>query len=114
MKKRWEEIIDAVSVVKPECVNTERINMMLDLDMTVDAQALDNLYILGALSLDEYKRRMSRHVEYMKEVIHWAEERIKTANEKGTEYNPMIFYGFGRAYMGAGIEEKLQKDDANG
>lgn len=114
MDEKWRAIIDCISAVKPECVNAEKIKMMLDFDRTTDMQVLDNLYILGVLSLEEYKQRASCRIEWMKESIHWAEERVKMANEKGTEYDPMIFYGFGRAYMGAGIESELQKSNANG
>lgn len=104
MNEKWRAIIDSISVVKPECVNAEKILMMLDFDRIADTQVLDNLYILGVLSLEEYKKKMASRIDWMKESIHWAEEQLKSAEEKGKDYNPMIFYGFGRAYLGAGIE----------
>ena len=109
MNEKWRALIDSISSVKPECVNTEKVLMMLDFDRTADTQVLDNLYILGVLSLEEYKKRMALRIEWMKESIHWAEEQLKRAEEKGKDYNPMGFYGFGRVYMGAGIESGFKK-----
>lgn len=108
MNEKWRAIIDLISVVKPECVNVEKVLMMLDFDRNADTQVLDNLYILGVLSLEEYTKRMVSKIEWMKKSIYWEEERLKSAEEKGKNYNPMIFYGLGRTYLGAGIENGLK------
>lgn len=110
LSKRWERIIETISSVKLESVNTERVKQLLTYDMEVDAQVLDNLYILGVLTLDEYKEKMSWYIENLKGRAKCAEEQLKNANEKGDKYNPMIFYGFGNTYMGAGIADKSHEN----
>lgn len=107
MTDRWQKIIETLSVVKSESVKVDTIKSMLDYDRTFDSQVLDNLYILGILSLDEYKARIAAYIERLKETIHWAEDQLKTADEKGAYYNPMIYYGFCSPYRGAAIENKV-------
>lgn len=50
MTNRWEDIILTLSIMKPEAVDKERINMMLLMDETVDLQTIDNLQSLGVLT----------------------------------------------------------------
>ena len=111
MCERWQRIIDSISYVKPEAIDKEKIKDMLKYDYTHDEQVLDNLYLLGVLTLDEYKEFMVRQLERAKEHIHWLEKRFKDANENGENYNPMIYYGFGGPYFGAAVDFKLNRRD---
>lgn len=104
MCQKWQQIIESISYVKPEAIDKEKIKNMLQYDYTHDEQVLDNLYLLGVLTLDEYKRFMERQLERAKSRVHWLEEQLKAANEKGNEYNPLIYYSFGAPYFGAAID----------
>lgn len=109
MTEKWTAIIDAISIVKPESVNADRIKQMLDYDWTVDAQVLDNLYILKVLTLEEYKSKMSSCIKWHKDIIKKEKERLQAAYDRGEDYDPMAFYGFGAAYRGAAIENEIHK-----
>lgn len=110
MNERWEKILESISYIKPECVDKEKIKSILQYDRTHDAQVLDNLYLLKVLTIDEYKATLSKYADRVKEETQWIDKRLDMVNEKGEEYNPMMFYGFGRAYMGAAIEYEGNKD----
>lgn len=107
MTGKWQAIIDTISVVSKDSIRKDKIKSMLDYDRTVDEQVLDNLYIAEILNLAEYKYRMSQFVVRSMESTHFAKERIKEAEEKGDNYDPMMFYGFVRPRMGNPIEEKI-------
>lgn len=92
MCQKWQQIIESISYIKPDMIDKEKIKNMLQYDYTHDEQVLDNLYLLGVLTLDEYKRFMERQLETEKEHIRWLEERLKDANENGDKYNPLIYY----------------------
>lgn len=109
MTARWEQIIESISYVNPETIDKEKIKSMLKYDRTHDEQVLDSLYLLKVLTSDEYKDVLSKYAERLKERMRYVDERLKMAEEKGNEYNPMIFYGFGRAYMGGAIEYEGHK-----
>lgn len=109
LSARWEQIIESISYVKHDTIYKEKIKSILKYDRTHDDQVLDSLYLLKVLSLDEYKEYISKYADRLKEAVQWVDERIKVADEKGDEYNPMIFYGFGRGYMGAAIETESHK-----
>ena len=111
MCEKWQQIIDSISYVKPETIDKEKIKKMLQYDYTHDEQVLDNLYLLGVLTLDEYKELMEKQVEQEKTKIQWLEKRLKDANENGGKYNPMIYYGFGGPYFGAAVDFKLNRRD---
>lgn len=109
MCERWQRIIDSVSYVKPETIDKEKIKNMLKYDYTHDEQVLDNLYLLGVLTLDEYKEYIERRIDWVKSNLKWLEERLKDANENGEKYNPMAYYGFGGPYFGAAVDFKLNR-----
>ena len=111
MCERWQRNIDSISYVKPETIDKEKIKKMLKYDYTHDEQVLDNLYLLGVLTLDEYKEFMGRQLERAKEHIHWLEERLADADKNGEKYNPMAYYGFGGPYFGAEVDFKLNRRD---
>lgn len=106
LSHRWERIIDAISYIKPECIDSEKLKLVLDYDMEVDSQVLDNLYILGIINIDEYKYRMNRYIDLLESKIRYTKLQLKTAEENGTEYNPMLFYGLNSSYKGAAIQDK--------
>lgn len=110
MSSRWEHIIESISYVKPECIDKEKIKSILRYDRTHDAQVLDNLYLLKVLTRAEYKAALSKYADRVREEMQWIDKRLDMVNEKGDEYNPMIFYGFGRPYMGAAIEYEEHKN----
>lgn len=110
LSHRWERIIDAISYVNPECIDSEKLKRVLYYDTEVDAQVLDNLYILGVLTLDDYKGRMSKYIQHMKLSIDYAEKRIETANEQGKKFDPMIFYCCTTGYRGAAIQDGANFD----
>ena len=111
MCEKWQQIIDSISYVKPETIDKEKIKKMLQYDYTHDEQVLDNLYLLGVLTLDEYKELMGRQLEQAKANVQWIEKRLKEANENGKKYNPMIYYAFGGPYFGAAVDFKLNRRD---
>lgn len=110
LSEKWKNIIELLSVIHKDSININRLRLVLDCDMEVDSQVLDNLYILGIIPLEEYKARMSKYIERMKNCVEFAEKQLNTANDKGNNYNPMIFYGLNRAYFGAAIENKMTED----
>lgn len=110
MTEKWEKIIDALSVVKPECVNRDKIKQMMQYDYTVDEQVLDNLYLLGVLTLDEYKERIASRIQHMKGVLKFAEDRLQQANEKVEKFNPLIYYACCGPYRGAVIETEINTE----
>lgn len=113
LSNKWKTIIDALSVINPESVNKEKIDLMLSYDMEVNSQVIDNLYMLGLLSLDDYKKRMSKYIEHLKESILFAEKELETAIEKDDEYDPIIFYAFKFPSKGTEIENKLNQNFFN-
>lgn len=110
MTEKWETIINCLSVVKSECVNMEKIRMMLDYDQTADEQVIDNLYVLKLIPLDEYKKRMEKRLGHLKEVLNETERRLEYAIEKGDDFNPIIFYACAFPYRGTAIENELNED----
>lgn len=110
MTKRWETIIDALSVIKPECANMEKIRLMLDYDPTADAQVLDNLYMLKLIPIEEYKERMEKHIKNLKSSLMFAEERVKDASEMGENFDPMVYYALAFSGRGTAVENALNED----
>lgn len=111
MTAKWEQIIESISYVNPETIDKEKIKGVLKYGRMHDTQVIDNLYLLKVLTIDEYKAELSRCIDIMKDHIKWAGERLKDAEKRGEQYNPLIYYGFGRAYMGGGIEGEWHKPD---
>lgn len=107
---RWERIIDAISYVKPECIDIEKIKRVLDYDREFDSQVLDNLYILGLLSLDEYKIRLSKYIDRLQEGVEFAQDKLKRAEDMGDKFDPMIFYCCTMGYRGAAVQDKENFD----
>lgn len=110
LTEKWKDIITVLSIIKKDCVDMKKIKNMLDYDVDVNSQVLDNLYVLGIITLDEYKLRMEVCIDRIKNEVKYAEEQLAEANEKGDEYDPMIFYSLSRMFYGAGIEYKLTTD----
>lgn len=111
MTKRWETIIDSLSVVNQECVNIEKLRQILDYDMEVNSQVLDSLYIYKLISLDEYKDRMERYITHLKDSLKFAEMQLNDAKEKGDMYSPWIYYSYTNLHnRGTAIERASNED----
>lgn len=110
MTDRWSGIIDCLFLVKPECVNKEKVLDLLRYDHTVDEQVLDNLLIMGVLTLDEYKQHIEKVINDHEMGLKLCRERIKLAEENGKEFNPMVFYCFGSQDLGRAVQS--EKDTA--
>lgn len=110
LSAKWEQIIESISYVKPETIDKEKLKSIIKYDRTNDAQVLDSLYMLDVLSLEEYKEAMKRCIETLKESVIYTEKQLKDAEERGADYNPMIYYGCFRGYMGGAIEHERNKD----
>lgn len=107
MTDRWSPIIDCLWLMKPEALNKDKVLEFLWCDHTVDEQVIDNLFIMGILNPDDYKKQMEKVIKDHELGLKYCKERIKRLEEKGSEFNSMIFYGFGRADFGRAIEGEL-------
>lgn len=107
MTEKWSKIIDCLWLMKPETVNKDKVLEFLWYDHTVDEQVLDNLFIIGILNPDDYKKHLEKVIEDHELRLKHCKERVKRLEEKGSEFNPMMFYGFGRMDYGRAVEGEI-------
>lgn len=108
MTERWSKIIDCLWLMKPETVNKDKVLEFLWYDHTVDEQVLDNLFIIGILNPDDYKKHLEKVIEDHELGLKYCKERVKLLEEKGSEFNPMMFY-FNGATFGRAIDAEMNK-----
>lgn len=108
MTERWSKIIDSLFYMKPEAIDKQKLRLSLSTDYAVDEQVIDNLYIIGVLSLDEYKVQMEKVTKQHERYLDGCKERLRLAEEKGKDFDPMIFYGVNSPNFGQGLNSEKE------
>lgn len=106
----WKNVIDTISVVNPESVDTESIKSMLNWDRTYSIEVLDSLYMRKIITLEEYMEYVHRYIHFKEDNIKWANERLVEAQEKKSDFNPYVYYGLGMMSRGIVIDNLLHSD----
>lgn len=104
MDSEWKYITESLQSIKPEYRDMEYLKKRLDWCYNYDVDVLDNLFMMKAITTEEYIKyaeKVQKNQEYHLQNI---KERIEKAKNNPDDFTPMIYYCLGRDYLGAGIE----------
>lgn len=104
MNNEWKYLIESLQSIKHEYRDIEYLKKRLDWCYNYDVDVLDNLFMMKAITIEEYTKYVEKILENQKIHMQHIKERIEKAKNNPDDFNPMIYYFLGRDYLGAGIE----------
>lgn len=104
MTTKWETIIESLMTIKPECRDKEYLIKTLDTYYDYGIEFLDNLFLMGILTNEEYIKYTKKVQETQKDTLQSIQDRIDKATNNPDTFTPLTYYCCCRPPAGAGID----------